>query len=46
MALLLFASYVNFDLFRVSPKRVIFIQCLLFASSNIGPFIMEKQKDS
>ena len=40
------ASYFNFDLFHVSPKRVIFIQYLLFASSNIGPFIMEKQEDS
>ena len=36
---LLSASYFNFYLFHVSPRLVIFVQCLLFASSNIGPFI-------
>ena len=40
------ASYFNFNLFHVSPKLVIVIQYILFASSNIGPFILEKQKDS
>ena len=43
---LLSASYFNFDLFYVSPRLVIFMQYLLFASSNTGPFILEKQKDS
>ena len=43
---LLSASYFNFDLFHDSPRLVIFVQYLLFASSNIGPFILEKQKDS
>ena len=42
---LLSASYFNFDLFHVSPRLVIFVQYLLFTSSNIGPFILEKQKD-
>ena len=43
---LLSASYFKFDLLHVSHKLVIFIQYLLFASSNIGPFILEKQEDS
>ena len=42
---LLSSSYFNFDLLHVSHKLVIIIQYLLFASSNIGPFILEKQKD-
>ena len=43
---LLSASYFNFNLFHVSSKLAIFIQYILIASSNIGPFILEKQKDS
>ena len=43
---LLSASYFNFDLFHVSHRLVIFNQYLLFASSKIGPFILEQQKDS
>ena len=40
------ASDFNYDLFCLSPKLVIFVQYLLFASSNIGLFTLEKQKDS
>ena len=40
------ASYFNFDLLHVSHKLVIFIQYILYASFNIGPFILEKQEDS
>ena len=43
---LLSAFYFDFNLFHASPKLGIFIQYILFASSNIGPFILEKQKDS
>ena len=43
---LLSAFYFNFNLFHASLKLGIFIQYILFALSNIGPFILEKQKDS
>ena len=41
---LLAASYFNSDLFHISPKLVTFIQYLLFASSNIGPFFFWKSR--
>ena len=40
-------SYLNFDLFHVSPKTsYIYSITSYFASPDIGPFIVEKQKDS